>query len=34
MDVAISHARELVRLMSGAGLGACGFAVVDNIVQY
>ncbi|XP_074115292.1 ran-binding protein M isoform X2 [Cotesia typhae] len=34
LEVAISHARELVRLMSGAGLGACGFAVVDNIIQY
>ncbi|XP_046434408.1 ran-binding protein 9 [Neodiprion fabricii] len=34
LEVAVSHARELVRLMSSAGLGACGFAVVDNIVQY
>lgn len=31
LEVAASHARELVRLMSHAGLGACGFAVVDNI---
>lgn len=34
LDVAASHARELVRMMSRAGLGACGFAVVDNIIQY
>ncbi|XP_015177925.1 PREDICTED: ran-binding protein 9 isoform X1 [Polistes dominula] len=34
LEVAASHARELVRLMSTAGLGACGFAVVDNIIQY
>ncbi|XP_015121901.1 ran-binding protein 9 [Diachasma alloeum] len=34
LEVAISHAKELVRLMSSAGLGACGFAVVDNIIQY
>ncbi|XP_017893153.1 ran-binding protein 9 [Ceratina calcarata] len=34
LEVAASHARELVRLMSHAGLGACGFAVVDNIIQY
>ncbi|XP_017791143.1 PREDICTED: ran-binding protein 9 [Habropoda laboriosa] len=34
LEVAESHARELVRLMSHAGLGACGFAVVDNIIQY
>ncbi|XP_076684749.1 ran-binding protein M [Andrena cerasifolii] len=34
LEVAASHARELVRLMSRAGLGACGFAVVDNIIQY
>lgn len=34
LEVAVSHARELVRLMSSAGLGACGFAVVDNIIQY
>ncbi|EFN82212.1 Ran-binding protein 9, partial [Harpegnathos saltator] len=34
LEVAASHARELVRLMSSAGLGACGFAVVDNIIQY
>ncbi|XP_015610415.1 ran-binding protein 9 isoform X2 [Cephus cinctus] len=34
LEVAVSHARELVRLMSSTGLGACGFAVVDNIIQY
>ncbi|XP_012275905.1 ran-binding protein 9 isoform X2 [Orussus abietinus] len=34
LEVAVSHARELVRLMSSVGLGACGFAVVDNIIQY
>ncbi|KAK0078037.1 hypothetical protein PV325_003124, partial [Microctonus aethiopoides] len=34
LEVAISHAQDLVRLMSSAGLGACGFAVVDNIIQY
>ncbi|XP_070513844.1 ran-binding protein 9 isoform X3 [Cardiocondyla obscurior] len=34
LEVATSHARELVRLMSTNGLGACGFAVVDNIIQY
>ncbi|XP_043463290.1 ran-binding protein 9 [Leptopilina heterotoma] len=34
LEVAVSHARELVRLMSNAGLGACSFAVVDNIIQY
>ncbi|XP_071563279.1 ran-binding protein 9 isoform X3 [Temnothorax nylanderi] len=34
LEVAASHARELVRLMSANGLGACGFAVVDNIIQY
>ncbi|RLU20923.1 hypothetical protein DMN91_007537 [Ooceraea biroi] len=34
LEVAASHARELVHLMSTAGLGACGFAVVDNIIQY
>ncbi|XP_043504806.1 ran-binding protein 9 [Polistes fuscatus] len=34
LEVAASHARELVRLMSTAGLGACGFAVVDNIIQH
>ncbi|XP_066594680.1 uncharacterized protein [Prorops nasuta] len=33
LEVAASHARELVRLMSSAGLGACGFAVVDNMVR-
>lgn len=34
LEMAACHARELVRLMSSAGLGACGFAVVDNIIQY
>ncbi|XP_078042024.1 ran-binding protein M isoform X1 [Augochlora pura] len=34
LEVAASHARELVRLMSRAELGACGFADVDNIIQY
>jgi len=34
MEVAASHARELVRVMSMNGLGACGFAFVDNIIQY
>ncbi|XP_011502358.1 PREDICTED: ran-binding protein 9 [Ceratosolen solmsi marchali] len=34
LEVAVSHAKELVRLMSSIGLGACGFAVVDDIIQY
>ncbi|KAL6447073.1 hypothetical protein ACFW04_001433 [Cataglyphis niger] len=34
LEVAASHTRDLVRTMSTANLGACGFAVVDNIIQY
>ncbi|KAM0730015.1 Ran-binding protein 9 [Formica fusca] len=34
LEVAASHTRDLVRAMSTANLGACGFAVVDNIIQY
>ena len=34
LEVAASHTRDLVREMSTSNLGACGFAVVDNIIQY
>uniref|UniRef100_A0ABD2WAN5 Ran-binding protein 9 n=1 Tax=Trichogramma kaykai TaxID=54128 RepID=A0ABD2WAN5_9HYME len=34
LEVTISHAKELVHLMSTVGLGSCGFASVNNIIDY
>ena len=33
MELAIGHARELLRLMAGNGLGSCAFANIDHLLQ-
>ncbi|XP_047000960.1 ran-binding protein 9 [Schistocerca americana] len=34
LEVALAHARELVRLMSRSGLGSCAFANVDDLLRH
>lgn len=34
LEIAVAHARELVRLMSRSGLGSCAFASVDDLLQH
>lgn len=34
LEVAVAHARELVRLMSRSGLGSCAFTRVDDLLQH
>ena len=33
MELAIGHARELLRLMAQNGLGCCAFANIDHLLQ-
>ena len=34
LEIAVAHAREVVRLMSRSGLGSCAFASVDDLLQH
>lgn len=33
LEIAVSHAKELIQLMSRSGLGSCAFANVDDIMN-
>nr|XP_014279410.1 ran-binding protein 9-like [Halyomorpha halys] len=33
LEIAVSHAKELIQLMSRSGLGSCAFANVDDIIN-